>query len=81
MASVRNPTTIRRTGVNSLALCWPYPSTGYGLQLSTNLNTVNWVAATNVPVQVGEEWQVTLTPPTEGSLDESYCQYYQLKKP
>ena len=72
--------SIRRTGVNTLAICWPYPSTGYGLQLSTNLNMVNWVAAANVPVHVSDEWQVTVSPPTEGPLDENYCEYFQLKK-
>jgi len=72
--------TLRRTGINTLAICWPYPTAGYGLQLNSNLNTVNWVATTNVPVHVSNEWQVTLTPPTEGSIDESYCQYFRLKE-
>jgi len=75
------PLTIRPSGANSLAICWPYPAAGYVLQVSTNLNTVNWLAATNVPAHVSNEWQVVLIPPTGGSPDESYCQYFRLLRP
>ena len=73
------PLTIRRMGANSLAVCWPYPSTGYELERSIGLEVLKWMATTK-PVHVGNEWQVTVSPPTEGPLDENYCEYFQLKK-
>jgi len=79
--------SIRRADGNSVLLCWPYPSEGFGLQQCTNLNTVNWMAVTNARVQVGDEWQVTVTPSLEIVVDPqtgqimNNCLYFRLKKP
>jgi len=64
--------------LSTITLSWPYPSEGYGLQQCTNLTTANWLADTNVPAQVGNEWQVTVSPPQTG---KRYYQYYRLQKP
>jgi len=68
--------SIRCAGTNSVLICWPCPSDGYGLQQCTNLTTANWVATTNVPVPVGMEWQVTVSPP----VGVKSWQFYRLKK-
>jgi len=68
--------SVRRADGNSVLVCWPYPSDGYGLLWSINLNTTNWLAATNVPVRVGDEWQASVSlPPGIRSF-----QFYRLKK-
>ena len=72
--------TVRRTGANTLAVCWPYPSAGYVLERSLGLEVLHWVPAASLPVHVSNEWQVTVTPPTEESLDESYCEYFRLQR-
>jgi uncharacterized repeat protein (TIGR03803 family) len=59
---------------NSLLLAWPYPSTDFSLQQNASLTTTNWSSVTNPPVQVGGEWQVTLTPPAGN-------RFYRLHKP
>lgn len=80
------PFFLWRTGTNHVVIAWPYPSAGYGLQQSTNLNTTNWMAVTNAPVAVGDEWRVTLTVPTQIFVDPetgdptSYGLYLRLKK-
>ena len=66
--------TIRGAGSSSALVCWPYPSEGYGLQQCTNLITATWVADASVRVQVGNEWQVTVSPPAGR-------RYYRLQKP
>ena len=65
--------TIRGAGSSSALVCWPYPSEGYGLQQCTNLITANWMADASVPVHVGGEWQVTVSPPAGR-------RYYRLQK-
>jgi hypothetical protein len=40
-------------------VAWPYPSTEFGLQSSVALGLENWINVTNVPVQVGGQWQIT----------------------
>jgi hypothetical protein len=77
--------TIRQTGVNTLAICWPYPSTGYGLERSSGLELLNWTPVPGLPVHVGDEWQVTVTPSTEIRCDPygdpiNYCDSFRLKK-
>jgi hypothetical protein len=78
--------TLRRSGTNCVLVCWPYPATGYGLQGCTNLNAALWMAATNLPAHVGEEWQATVTVPTQIVVDPetgdptSYAQYYRLQR-
>ena len=68
------PLVMRRGGGNDVLVCWPYPSESYGLQQCTNLTTANWVADASVPVHVGNEWQVTVSPPVGR-------RYYRLQKP
>jgi hypothetical protein len=67
--------SIRSADGNGVLVCWPYPSDGFGLQWSTNLNATSWLAATNVPVQVGNEWQILVAPPGMRSF-----QFYRLQK-
>jgi hypothetical protein len=45
------------TGV---VLSWPFPSTGFGLQSSTNLSAPAWQAATEVPSTNNGRWEVTV---------------------
>jgi hypothetical protein len=52
--------SIRSSAGNAVVVVWPYPSTGFGLQQNANAGTTNWLSATNVPVHVGNEWQVTV---------------------
>jgi hypothetical protein len=70
------PLVIRRGGGNNVLVCWPYPSTDFGLQQCTNLTTANWAATTNERVHVGGEWQVTVSPP-----GQRHYRYYRLQKP
>jgi hypothetical protein len=37
---------------------------GFNLQQNSALGTTNWLSVTNSPVQVGEQLQVILQPPT-----------------
>ena len=69
--------SIRQADGNSVLVCWPYPCEGYGLQWCTNLNTPNWLAAPNVPVQVSDEWQVIVSPPP----GVKSFRFYRLQKP
>src|SRR5947208_16880348 len=38
---------------------WPYPSTGFGLEFSTNLSTTNWQPAAGTSVSNSGRWAVT----------------------
>jgi hypothetical protein len=58
VASASAP-TITPKGTNAL-LTWPWPSTGFGLQMNTNLATANWTALTNIPLVTNWQNQVTL---------------------
>jgi hypothetical protein len=55
--------SIRRVGSN-VVLSWPYPSTGFVLQQTPNLNGsgAGWTLLTQTPVLVGPNLQVTLPP-------------------
>jgi len=68
------PLSIRHGGSSNVLVCWPYPSESYGLQQCTNLTTANWAADASVPAHVGNEWQVTVSPPVGK-------RYYRLQKP
>ena len=46
----------------SVLVWWPAPSSGFVLQLNTNLATTNWVAFTNPPVLANGQKQVTVSP-------------------
>lgn len=59
---------------NSVCLAWLHPSDGFFLQQNTNAATTNWTAVTNLPVQVGSDWQVTLP-------IHSRSRFYRLQRP
>jgi len=63
--------TITVTGPNTVVVSWPYPSTGFSLQQNGDLTTAGWIAGPS-PLHVGDNWQVTLTPPVGN-------RYYRLK--
>ena len=48
--------------LSTITLSWPASSTGFSLQQSSGLGTADWISVTNAPVQVGTEWQVTISP-------------------
>ena len=50
--------TIVRDNTNAI-VSWPYPSTGFELQSSTNLGTMNWQPAGEISVSNGGRWAVT----------------------
>lgn len=50
------------TTTNTAVVAWPAPSTGFSLQVSTNISTTNWVS-TGSPSVVGSENQVIIAPP------------------
>ena len=53
-----------RTGTNTVVVAWPAPSTGFSLQQNPVVNNAaTWGGVTNVPVVVGSEKQVVISPP------------------
>jgi hypothetical protein len=50
------------TTTNTAVVAWPAPSTGFTLQMNTNLSTATWVG-TSAPSVVGSENQVVIAPP------------------
>jgi hypothetical protein len=56
--------TITVTGPSTVVVSWPYPSTGFALQQNGDLVTANWTSVGTSPVHVGDNWQVTVSPPT-----------------
>ena len=65
---------IVRTATNSAVIAWPYPSTGFALEQNTTPRTAGWTSAPNVPVNVGEDLQVTILAPAGN-------RFYRLRKP
>ena len=61
------------TPTNTAVVAWPYPSTGFTLQVNTNLATANWSAAGGTVNVVGSENQVIVSPPTGN-------RFYRLKQ-
>jgi hypothetical protein len=59
----------------ALVFTWPTNDTSLALEQNTDLNTTNWVAATNVAAVVGTNRQVTI------SLLTGSGSYFRLKKP
>jgi len=51
---------IATTGMNTVVISWPEPSSGFSLQQNVALGTTNWLGLTNVPVIVGNRNQVVL---------------------
>jgi len=65
--------SIRFTTTNTAVVSWPSPSTGFNLQVNTNLATTNWVAAP-APVDNGTIKYLIVRPPTGN-------RFYRLKSP
>jgi len=63
------------TTTNTVVLAWPAPSTGFSLQQNLVVNnSPGWAGVTNVPVVVGSENQVIVSPPAGNK-------FYRLKFP
>jgi formylmethanofuran dehydrogenase subunit C len=72
--TVGSPTLrIFLTTTNTAVVAWPAPSTGFALQVNTNLSTPTWVG-TSAPAVVGSENQVIIAPPVGR-------QFFRLKSP
>ncbi len=55
---------IFNTPTNTIVVAWPAPSTGFSLQQNPVVNNApGWTGVTNVPVVVGSENQVFVSPP------------------
>lgn len=52
------------TTSNTAVVAWPAPSTGFTLQVNTNLATTNWLAAGATVNVVGSENQIVVAPPS-----------------
>jgi hypothetical protein len=66
--------SIALTSTNSVLLSWPSPSTGYNLQVSTNLASLNWTTASETVTDNGRIKFIIVNPPTGN-------RYYRLKNP
>jgi len=64
---------IQLTSTNTALVSWPSPSTGFNLQVNTNLATTNWVAAP-APTDNGTIKYLIVSPPTGN-------RFYRLKSP
>jgi hypothetical protein len=77
VAAVQTPgaplLSVSKTATNTVLVSWPYPSTGFSLQQNGAMGTTNWVAVTNSPAQLGQQWQVIASPPSGN-------RYYRLVK-
>ena len=62
------------TATNTAMVYWPSPSTGYNLQVNTNLATTNWVIPTETVTDNGVIKYIIVNPPT-GS------RFYRLQNP
>src|SRR5438128_2140373 len=62
------------TTTNTVVVAWPAPSTGFSLQQNPLLGNPSWTGVTNVPVVVGSENQVIVSPPVGNK-------FYRLKFP
>lgn len=66
--------SIVSTATNSVVVSWASPSTGWGLQCSTNLATTNWPAFTGIIHDDGTNRSAVITPPI-GNM------YFRLSNP
>ena len=65
--------SIQLTSTNTAIVYWPSPSTGFNLQVSTNLVTTNWVTAAETVTDNGSIRFILVNPHT------SNC-FYRLKQ-
>ncbi len=56
--SARVPLAVTRNNANAI-VSWPYPSTGFGLEFSSNLSTTAWQPAAGTAVSNNGRWEVT----------------------
>jgi hypothetical protein len=66
--------TIRLTTTNTAVVSWPSPSTGFTLQQNTDLNTANWLAASQTVSDNGTNRFILVNPPAGN-------RFYRLFKP
>ena len=66
--------TIKLTITNTAQVSWPSPSTGYNLQVNTNLVTTNWVTPAESVTDNGTIKYIIVNPPTGN-------RFYRLKNP
>jgi hypothetical protein len=57
--TTRVPLAIVHNNTNAI-VSWPYPSTGFGLEFSTNLSATSWQPAAGTSVSDNGRWEVTL---------------------
>ena len=55
---------IALTATNTAMVSWPSPSTGYNLQMNTDLTTTNWVTAVETVTDNGTVKYIIVNPPT-----------------
>ena len=66
--------SIKLTTTNTAQVYWPSPSTGYNLQVSTNLTTANWTTPSETVQDNGTNKFIIVNPPAGN-------RYYRLKNP
>jgi hypothetical protein len=66
--------SIKLTTTNTAQVYWPSPSTGYNLQVNTNLSTTNWVTPAESVQDNGTIKFIIVNPPTGN-------RFYRLKNP
>ena len=66
--------SIKLTTTNTAQVYWPSPSTGFTLQVNTNLATTNWVTPAESVIDNGTSKYILVNPPTGQ-------RYYRLKNP
>src|SRR6266513_965200 len=71
------PLTVVRDNTNAI-VSWPYPSTGFGLESSTNLRTTNWQSAAETSVSNSGRWAVTapVSPPSRFFRLKNHLQHF-----
>ncbi|MCP5523383.1 MAG: carbohydrate-binding protein [Verrucomicrobiales bacterium] len=68
------PLGIHRGAADSIVISWPASASGWELEENRDLGTDQWSIVGSVPVEVGDNLEVTISPgKTEG--------YYRLRKP
>ena len=66
--------SIELTTTNTAMVYWPSPSTGFNLQVNTNLATTNWTAPSQSITDNGTIKYIIVNPPTGN-------RFYRLKQP
>jgi hypothetical protein len=66
--------TISLASTNTVIVSWPFPSTGYGLQQNTDLNTSNWTTPSETVTDNGTDRFIIVNSPAGN-------RYYRLFRP